>query len=334
VIRQALSLGMSGVSRYGSDIGGYNSFGPAEQLTPELLERWIEVGAVSGVMRTKRSGIAVPSYARPQVFDPEILPVWRRYTKLHTQLYPYLLAADREYRRTGIPLMRHNVLTWPRDPRAVARMDEFGFGPSFLTAPVTSPGQRRRTIYAPAGRWVDFWRSVAYEAKSGGFRIKGRAAVLRGGRDHTLPAPLDQLPLLVRAGALVAMLPADVDTLANYGSAPGLVKLADRRNRMNLLAFPRGRSRAGFNDGERLSSQEHRDGWALRVRGARRRTYELQASLATLRRRFRPCRVTLNGRKLRRRAWRYGRKTRILRVRFRARRARLVAHRCSAHSRK
>jgi hypothetical protein len=97
---------------------------------------------------------------------------------------------------------------------------------------------------------------------------------------------------------------------------------------MTLLAFPRGRSRAGFNEGERLSSREHRDGWALRVRGARRRVYELQASLAALRRPLRPCRVTLNGRRLRRRAWRYGRQTRILRVRFRARSARLVAHRC------
>jgi alpha-glucosidase (family GH31 glycosyl hydrolase) len=299
-----------------------------------MLQRWIQVGAVSGVMRTKRSGIAVPSYARPQVFDPAILPIWRRYTKLHTQLYPYLLAADRHYRRTGVPLMRHHVLTWPRDPRAVARSDEFGFGAAFLAAPVTAPGQRRRTLYAPAGRWVDFWRSVAYDQRTGGFRVRGRARVLHGGREHTLPAPLEELPLLVRAGALVAMLPPDVDTLADYGTAPGLVKLADRRTRMTLLAFPRGRSKAEFNEREWLSSREHRRGWALRVRGARRRTYELHASLATLRRRLRPCRLTLNGRRLRRRAWRYGRSTRILRVRFRAGRGRLVAHRCRARGRK
>ena len=41
-----------------------------ERLTPELLTRWIELGALSPVMRTKRSGIALPSYSRPQVFDP------------------------------------------------------------------------------------------------------------------------------------------------------------------------------------------------------------------------------------------------------------------------
>ena len=62
-IKQGMGIGMSGVARWGSDIGGYFSFGgryprpdgaEREQLTPELLKRWIQVGAVSPVMRTKR----------------------------------------------------------------------------------------------------------------------------------------------------------------------------------------------------------------------------------------------------------------------------------------
>ena len=115
VVTQALTIGMSGVSRWGSDIGGYNSFGAGERLTRELLNRWIQLGAVSGVMRTKRSGIALPAYERPQVFDPASLPIWRRYAKLHTQLLPYIEAADAEYRATGMPLMRHGLLTNPGD---------------------------------------------------------------------------------------------------------------------------------------------------------------------------------------------------------------------------
>ena len=129
-ITQGLGIGMSGVARWGSDIGGYFSFGaqgrpdaPEDpRLTPELLIRWIEVGAVSPVMRTKRSGIAIPSYTRPQVFDPEILPHWRRYTKLHTQLYPYLRAADAElpaHRDADhAPPPAHPPRRPPGDPRA------------------------------------------------------------------------------------------------------------------------------------------------------------------------------------------------------------------------
>ncbi len=326
-VRQALSIGMSGVSRWGSDIGGYNSFNERERLTPELLKRWIQFGAVSGVMRTKRSGIALPSYERPQIFDPGVLPTWRRYAKLHTQLHPYLLAADRRYRRTGLPLMSHLALNWPRDRRSLAREDEFMFGPSLLAAPVVTPGARRRRVYAPPGRWLDFWRSVRYTKRSGAFSV-GRVRSVRGGREHVLPAPLEQLPMLVRTGAVLPLLPADVDTLAGFGRRRGLVHLRDRRNRMTLLAFPRGRTRASFNEGERLVSKERRASWSLAVAGKRRRAYRVQASLATLRRPFRPCAVSVGGGASRRVAWSYSSRTRVLRARFVARLGTLTVRAC------
>ncbi len=109
-VRQALSMGLSGVSRWGSDIGGYDTIGADPRLTPELLKRWIEFGAVSGVMRIKKTGLEIPAYGRPQVWDPDVDRHWRKFTKLHTQLYPYIAAADAEYRRTGMPLMRALVL--------------------------------------------------------------------------------------------------------------------------------------------------------------------------------------------------------------------------------
>ena len=326
-VRQALSIGLSGVSRWGSDIGGYHSFGPAEQLDVELLHRWIEFGAVSGVMRTKASGLAVPSYDRPQIWEPESIGVWRLYAKLHTQLYPYILAADRTYRETGLPLMRHLALVAPDDPAAIAQEDEFMFGPDLLAAPVVERGARERRLYAPAGRWIDFWRSVGFEESSGAF-VLGRVESLSGGQDHVLPAPLDQLPLLVRVGAVIPMLAPDVDTLADYGHAPGLVHLSDRRDRMRLLAFPRGRSAAGFNESERLVSRERRRRWSLRVQGAIRRQYRLQASMATLKRPFRPCTVKIKGRRLGARSWSYDRKSRVLTARFKTRRGRLVVRGC------
>ena len=183
-VRQALGIGMSGVSRFGTDIGGYNTYGTEERLTPELLIRWIQFGAVSGVMRTKRSGLAFPSYERPQVFDPEILPHWRRYTKLHTQLYPYILAADAHYRRTGLPLMRHLALAWPRDEAAVAADGEFLFGPDLLAAPVVEPGAKERRVYLPKGRWVDWWRSVRYRKADGSFHARHARSAARRCRAH------------------------------------------------------------------------------------------------------------------------------------------------------
>ncbi|MBA2506314.1 MAG: glycoside hydrolase family 31 protein [Thermoleophilaceae bacterium] len=325
VVTQGLSMGLSGVSRWGSDIGGYNTYGPTQNLTRELLERWIQMGAVSGVMRTKRSGLAVPSYTRPQVFDKETLPMWRRYTKLHTQLYPYIAAADAHYRRSGMPLMRHGMLIDPEDPKAVAADDQLGFGPDLLAAPVLTPGARTRKLYAPPGKWVDWWRSVTYEEKDGAF-LPHAPALLEGGREHTLPAPRDELPLLARAGAVIPMLPAEVDTLAPYGGG-GLVTLADREDQLVLNAFPRGRWTGAFGEDGQLASVEGRSRkrrrWVLIVRSPERRKFTVRAALGTLARPFKPRAVLVGKKRLKRGAWSYDARERVLTVTFTAARGSL-----------
>ena len=98
-----------------------------------------------------------------------------------------------------------------------------------------------------------------------------------------MPAPLDELPLLVRAGALVPLLPPDVDTLADDGTGKGLVHLRQRRYRLHVLAFPRGRTRVALGPGVRALSRERRGGWRLRLRAVRRKrhAFRVQASMAT-----------------------------------------------------
>lgn len=112
-------MGLSGVAFWGSDIGGFFSLGD-ERLTSELLIRWIQFGALSPLMRTKTGGIAIGAAGRPQVWDADILPHWRRWASFHTRLVPYLMQPADEYVRTGMPLMRQHALTDPGDPRADA----------------------------------------------------------------------------------------------------------------------------------------------------------------------------------------------------------------------
>jgi hypothetical protein len=325
-VRNGLTMGLSGVSLWGSDIGGFFSIARPE-LTPELLKRWIEFGAASGVMRTQANGSAIPPKGRrPQIFDSDVLPIWRRYAKLRTQLYPYLSAAESIYDETGMPIMRDLALNYPDDPAAAAREDEYLFGPDLLAAPVMTPGATTRALHLPPGRWIDLWRSAAYLRGDGSLRL-GAARMLTGARSVTLPAPIDELPLLARAGTMLALLPPDVQTLAPYGR--GMVHLADRAGAMQVLAWPRGASRARVGAArEWLYSREGAGRWTLYVRGRRTRSYSLQASLATLRHPFRPCSVLAGTRPLRRAAWRYDRRTRVLRVRFRVRVGRVVVRRC------
>jgi alpha-glucosidase (family GH31 glycosyl hydrolase) len=198
---EGLTMGLSGVAFWGSDIGGFFSLG-AERLTPELLIRWIQLGALSPLMRTKAGGVAIGPATRPQIWDPEILPHWRRWAAFHNSLIPYLLEAAGEYSRTGMPLMRHHVLTDPADFELASLDDQYLLGADILVAPVLVEGQRERSIRLPAGRWIDLWRSVDVAA-DGSMSLRS-ANVLEGGRAHLLPAPLEEIPLLMREGARIA----------------------------------------------------------------------------------------------------------------------------------
>ncbi|HET6831968.1 MAG TPA: TIM-barrel domain-containing protein [Solirubrobacterales bacterium] len=321
-VTNGLTMGLSGISTWGSDIGGFFALGE-NALTPELLARWVQFGAVSGVMRTQANGIALPAKDRPQIWEAGQLGNWRRYAKLRTQLYPYLVAAEAAYRRSGLPIMRHLALAYPGDRRAAGQDDEFLFGPDLLAAPVVEPGARQRRLYLPRGRWIDLWRAASYDEDTGGLRLRG-ARTAGGRQSTTIPAPLDELPLIVRAGSVLPLLPPDVDTLAAYGGGDeSLVRLRDRAGRLELLAFPRGRSVSRFYDDGRIASIERRGRWTLRVRGNRDRSYDLQASLDTLRRPLRPCRVLLDGRRLPADRWQWHRSG-VLTASFHGARAKLT----------
>lgn len=312
-VTQALTMGLSGVSNWGSDIGGFFSFSP-QKLDPELLARWIQFGAFSGVMRSKGEGIGAAMASRPQVWEPETLPIWRRYAKLRTQLYPYLLAANATYRRSGMPLMRQFALTFPNQTEATGIDHQYMFGPSLMIAPVLAPGSSARAVYLPKGKWINFWQAISYREADGSFKL-GKAKVMRGHRRVKASAPLDVIPVMARAGSLLPLLPADTDTLAPYAKRK-YTGLDDNRGKLHLIALPRGRSSAGFYEHGRISSKEGKRRWSLRLKGAGRQRLNLEASMKTLRRPFVPRSVRAGGKRLKKgKAWSYNRRTGVLRVR-------------------
>ena len=227
--------------------------------------------------------------------------------------------------------MRALVLDDPRDPRAAAADDEFRLGRDLLAAPVLTAGARARAVYLPRGRWLDARRSLSYDAAGDGALHLARAVAVRGGRTVRARAGLGELPLYVRAGAILPLLPSDVSTLSPYGGR-GVVRLADRRGALRLLAFPRGRSTAGMFGDERLTSRAADGRWSLAVRGARTRRYALEASMADLSGArggaFVPCRLSVGGRAVSRAAWRFDARRRVLTASFRARRAILRVTAC------
>jgi alpha-D-xyloside xylohydrolase len=86
--------------------------------------------------------------------------------------------------------MRALWMDFPRDPRVATIGNEYMFGPDFLVAPVTRQGQIRKQVYLPAGTdWYDYWTS----------------ARLSGGQTISVAAPIDRIPVFVRAGSILPL---------------------------------------------------------------------------------------------------------------------------------
>ena len=153
--------------------------------------------------------------------------------------------------------MRHLALAYPDDPRAAGsgRRVPVRAGPAGGAGAVA--GARRRSVYLPHGGWVDLWRSARYRRATAGCRWAERACCAAGA-SVSLPAPLDELPLLARAGTLLPLLPPDVDTLAAYGDRAPAVSLHERQGQPRAAGVPARPSSARLEDGGSLVSRERR----------------------------------------------------------------------------
>jgi len=245
-VSQGISMGLSGIGYWGSDVGGFHAIVHAERADVELQSRWLEFGAFSGVLRTQGTGYPRPSLGpiatypeeRAQVYEEPVLPIWRKFAKLRTQLFPYTWQAAMDYQETGLPIMRHLSMAFPDDPGVwePAAEYEFLFGPDILVAPVIEDEARERDVWLPPGEWVNFWNAVTYDEMTGSFDDAGRSDVIvAGGQVVTVDAPLDEIPLFVRAGTCLDLLPADTFTLADF---PGIDdSLDDALGRERSIGF-------------------------------------------------------------------------------------------------
>jgi alpha-glucosidase/alpha-D-xyloside xylohydrolase len=155
---------------------------------PELFVRWFEWGAFQPVMRAhgERKHNEVWSYGK------QAEPILEKYLRLRYTLLPYTYSLAYRTYLTGAPFMRALFMDFPRDPRVADIGDEYMFGPAFLVAPVTEQGATSREVYLPAGcDWYNYWTNER----------------LHGGQTVTVNAPIDTLPLFVRAGSIVPMAP-------------------------------------------------------------------------------------------------------------------------------
>ena len=148
--------------------------------------RWFEWGTFQPVMRAhgERNHNEVWAYGK------QAEPILAKYLRLRYQLLPYTYSVAYSSYQTGAPYMRALFMDFPADPKAADIPDEYMYGPAFLVAPVTEQGATQRLVYLPAGSdWYNYWTNER----------------LHGGQTIEVDAPIDTLPLFVRAGSIVPL---------------------------------------------------------------------------------------------------------------------------------
>jgi alpha-glucosidase len=168
----------------GTDIGGF-----AGSPAPDLLTRWIEVGAFNPIYRD-HTGYGTADQ-EPWVHGPEYEAIRKRYIELRYRLLPYTYTAVEESFRAGIPLMRPIFLEYPQAAEFYGDERDFFFGDDFLVEPAVTEMVDAEEIKLPPGAWYDFWTSTRFTDKD----------------KIVLQPKLDEMPLYVRAGAIIPLQP-------------------------------------------------------------------------------------------------------------------------------
>lgn len=181
---QMQRLSMSGIPFAGTDIGGFSG-----EPTGELFTRWIQLGVFSPFMRAHSAGDTAER--EPWSFGQELEDINRKFIELRYKLLPYIYSAFWEHSRYGFPILRPVVMLEQDNATNKYREDEFTFGDKILVCPVFEEGAISRKVYLPIGSWFDYWSHNNF----------------KGGQEHLVDAPLDSMPIFVKAGSVIPEFP-------------------------------------------------------------------------------------------------------------------------------
>ncbi len=166
----------------------------------ELYVRWLQFGCFLPMFRSHGTDTPREIWNFGQPGEP-FYDAIEKFIRLRYRLLPYIYSLAGAVWRENASMMRPLLFDFPDDPEAVATSTEFLLGPSLLVCPVTEPmyygpgsaplnREKRWTCYLPAGcDWYDFWDERRYA----------------GGQSVAVDAPLDRVPLFVRAGSILPL---------------------------------------------------------------------------------------------------------------------------------
>jgi alpha-D-xyloside xylohydrolase len=220
-IPAGLNYSLSGLPYWTTDIGGFVSGDPDDPSYRELFIRWFQFGTFTPILRVH--GTRSTNQNELWSYGPDAQKILVNFDRLRYRLLPYTYSLAWMTTSKGYTPMRPLVMDFRADVRAANTGDEFMYGPAFLVSPVTEAETEVRRVYLPQAKWYDFWAGTAQA----------------GGKAIDAEAPLDHLPLFVRAGSILPLgpemewsteKPADPIELRVYPGANGDFTLYEDEN--------------------------------------------------------------------------------------------------------
>lgn len=201
-VPQGINACVSGIPYWTSDIGGYHLNWKAPNWAlpenQELFTRWFQFGVFCPIFRIHGKGERA---LFSDNWSSETKATLLSYDKLRYRLMPYIYSLAGRVTTENYTIMRSLNFDFRNDARVRNIPDQYMFGPAFLVNPVTEQlytganaknGRHTRNVYLPAqAKWYDFWTGKQYQ----------------GGQTIAAEAPLQTLPLYVRAGSIIPMGP-------------------------------------------------------------------------------------------------------------------------------
>lgn len=184
-----LSAGLGGIPFWTTDISGYCGDITDYEATAELYTRWMQFGVFCPLSRAHHEG---DNAVEPWKFGEVAEKNTKAAIELKYQLFPYLYTYSRKAHDSGLPITRGLFMEYPNDMEAAKVDNQFMFGEEILVAPVLKKGERVKRVYLPDGEWIDF---------------NDKKTEYLGGQTVPYKAPLNRIPIFVKKGTIVPMMP-------------------------------------------------------------------------------------------------------------------------------
>ena len=188
-IPAGLNFALSGIPYWTTDIGGFVSADPGDPAYRELFIRWFQYGTFNPILRVH--GTRKTDQNELWSYGPDAQKILVSFDRLRYRMLPYIYSLAWKTTSESYTPMRPLVMDFRSDVRAQNIGDQFMYGPAFLVSPVTEPDATTRRLYLPQAKWYDFWTG----------------STIGGGKTIDASAPLDRLPLYIRAGSILPLGP-------------------------------------------------------------------------------------------------------------------------------